>query len=376
MGVVEMVAVSTKLSNLDALASSLIRTEQLPDAVATTLATARDGTVADAAELFLVERETGKSLLMGHRGLFPEAFSQIARFGRGEGYPGLIALSGEPIITQSLGDDDRYLRTMVKQRGIQSYFCLPLTSGDGVLGCLNVALRRKQGLEREDWQYLQAIAGQFLLWLGRYSATAQERKRLAREMHDGLIQSLGLLKVKADALQRIADAHQLQAGVVVMKQMLEATLSDARCSLLALRPPELERDGFLSALNRYLEGWRWACGLEMALRVRGKLNGLAPHLELALLRIIQEAMSNVVRHSGAGQVVLELRAAEGRVVLTIRDNGRGFDLEKVTGGAGLGLLHIRERVEALGGNFTIDSAPGQGTAISVLIPTVREAEDG
>jgi signal transduction histidine kinase len=205
-------------------------------------------------------------------------------------------------------------------------------------------------------------------------AIAEERRRIAREIHDGLAQDLAALRLRADVWHTLVerDPAQLHLELERLKTVLGKNIHEVRRSIFALRPLPLEELGFYPALHQFVRDLGEQSQLQLDLQIVGPPDRLPPALELVLFRIIQEALNNISKHAHASTswITLHLDAAEG-VTLQVRDDGLGFDLaawEKTPPRTHLGLAQMRERVEALRGRFRVDSQPGQGTLISVALP--------
>ncbi|HKF78133.1 MAG TPA: ATP-binding protein [Candidatus Dormibacteraeota bacterium] len=205
--------------------------------------------------------------------------------------------------------------------------------------------------------------------LAERNARLAERSRISRELHDSISQDLFSMGALVGGLRRA-----LPPDVAVRPQLetLSTTVASAiremRALLLELRPTALEEKGLMPALAELCEAYEVRVGV----RVRRELEPvpLDAAVEQAVFRIAQEGLSNAVRHSEADEVVIGLRRHGGSAELTVSDNGRGFDV-KATTGHGLGLRLMAERIRELGGTLEIDSAPGRGTRLRVLLPALE-----
>ncbi|HWL61365.1 MAG TPA: sensor histidine kinase [Steroidobacteraceae bacterium] len=197
----------------------------------------------------------------------------------------------------------------------------------------------------------------------------EERRRLARELHDELGQTLNAIKLDVLALPDAGAAQRIATSV-------DRVYGAAGDLVRSLRPPALDELGLSAALEACVDRWRRSHpGLAVQLSMAGELDELGETLSLALYRIVQEALTNCVRHARAGHFYIDLTrgaGAVGGVLLEMRDDGRGFDVA-TAGHTGSGLTGMRERVALLGGQFELLSAPGQGVTIRIEIP-VREEE--
>ena len=206
-------------------------------------------------------------------------------------------------------------------------------------------------------------------------AIAEERRRIAREIHDGLAQNLAALRVRAGLWHDLVEQNpaQMHAELDQLQSFLRENIQEVRRSIFSLRPVALEEHGFFPVLRQFLTEYGEQNQLSIAFTVRGQESDLPVSLELPLFRIVQEALNNVAKHAHARGLWLEIdldRPAEPRLV--VRDDGQGFDpqtLETAARRGHLGLKQMRERVEQGGGRLEVQSAVGQGTSLDV---TLRE----
>ncbi|MBK7930651.1 MAG: HAMP domain-containing protein [Bryobacterales bacterium] len=198
----------------------------------------------------------------------------------------------------------------------------------------------------------------------------EERTRLARELHDDITQRMATIAIEAGRLKHLPadDAAQWRAGLERLQQQMARLSDDIHGLSRRLHPSTLDDLGLAAAVEGECRGFFERGGPPVDLRVEGELDTLPPALRLALYRTIQESLRNIAKHAEASEVTLELRRAGERVLLTIRDDGRGFDRQAAGGRAGIGLASMAERMRSVGGTFTVDSAPGKGTRVSVEAP--------
>ena len=233
----------------------------------------------------------------------------------------------------------------------------------------------KQELEqkiRERTQQLQdmaAIRGRLLDRL--ISAQEEERRRIARELHDEAGQALTMIMLNLartiDALPE--DATAAKERLSQSRSLAEQTLSELRKLIYELRPELLDQLGMVPALRSYVKTRLEAANIKAQLKFLGLQERLPSQVEITLFRVIQEAVTNIVRHSGASMVTIQVTARDSAVTATVEDDGRGFDVEAVLNAPeSWGLRGIRERVAVIGGELSIESAPGRGTCLRVSIP--------
>jgi two-component system sensor histidine kinase UhpB len=206
------------------------------------------------------------------------------------------------------------------------------------------------------------------------NAQEEERKRVARELHDETSQILTSLLISLAVLDESITSQQARDRIAETRQLAHQTLRAVRNLSFDLRPIALDDLGLLPALHWYIKEYQQKCALEVDFQASGFKERLPAELETVLYRIVQEALTNVARHAQARKATVRLEESEHEIHATISDNGRGFDAEKVQNmlGAGQehgwGLVGMHERASLLDGNLTITSRLEQGTTIDVSIP--------
>lgn len=217
------------------------------------------------------------------------------------------------------------------------------------------------------------------LGLSIIRAQEEERKRMARDIHDGPAQSFANIVMRAEFCLKLMDVNPEQVKEELRDLMLlvRGSLEDVRKIIFDLRPMSLDDLGLLSALKRYIEQYMEEYKIHVELNVMGREKRVDNSFEIALFRIIQESLTNVRKHSGAPEVVIKIEYLPERINLLVRDNGRGFDPERVRiekHGISYGLTGMGERVHLLKGRFDVKSSPGKGTQVVVSIPTILDEE--
>ncbi|MFI5824026.1 sensor histidine kinase [Streptomyces rishiriensis] len=213
-----------------------------------------------------------------------------------------------------------------------------------------------------------------LLLQAREAGVADERRRLAAEIHDTIAQ--GLTGIIAQ-LQVVANAPDLDVARTHLERasdLARHSLGEARRSVHNLAPVALEHDGLPEALKKTVAEWGERTGVRAEFTVTGTVEQLHDEVAATLLRLAQEALSNAARHARASRVGVTLSFLGDEVLLDIRDDGRGFDPQAVrrrTRTGGFGLDGMRARAERVAGALTVESAPGQGTALSAHVPLIR-----
>ncbi|OFW62374.1 MAG: hypothetical protein A2Y74_07245 [Actinobacteria bacterium RBG_13_63_9] len=201
------------------------------------------------------------------------------------------------------------------------------------------------------------------------TAQEEERKRLAREMHDDTAQALTSVLVRLRLLERSAGDERLRAALVELRDLTGVTLEGVRRLAIDLRPPMLDDLGLEAALRSFVQDFsrRWPTG---ATFTSGRLGHVPPDVELVLYRIVQEALSNVARHANASQALVRLTRRGRALRMVIDDDGRGFDVDAVRRSreSGLGLFGMEERLALVGGSLRVESAVGRGTRVIAEVP--------
>ncbi len=209
---------------------------------------------------------------------------------------------------------------------------------------------------------------------GALQATEDERQRISRELHDDIAQRLATLVL---SVRRLADESDHDAryalGEAIRNDVVET--SDAvRLVARGLRPPELEEVGLALAIQAHARRIQESTGFEVATELESVGNHLDEVQTLAVYRVVQEALSNAKRHSGADRAVVRLRSTAGEVVAEVEDHGKGFVTHQDDAGDGLGVIGMLERTEMIGGRLDVDSTPGRGTRVRVVVPCSSPGE--
>ncbi len=203
-------------------------------------------------------------------------------------------------------------------------------------------------------------------------AITEERTRIARDLHDGVAQSLAFLRMRVDLWEDWLESEpeQLREEFATVKATLRHQIEELRRAIFALRPIELTQLGFTGALRRFVTEFAEQQDWELSFELSELPPDLPRALELAAFRFVQEALNNAAKHAGASRIAVTLRTVDNGLQILVRDDGVGFDPGSVAEAPGqhLGLRLMRERAAALDGRVTILSRPGQGTELRVWLP--------
>jgi two-component system, NarL family, sensor kinase len=336
----------------------------------------------------LLDEELRRLVLAGATPPFDQQVG-IVQLALGEGIAGWVAKFAQPAVVPDKWKDRRY-RYIPELRGedFTSMVSVPMLARGRVVGVLNVHSRAARNYGDQDLALLTQVANlmaraienarlygrlaereEMLERFATQTVEAQEleRRRLAGEIHDGISQRLVSLWYHLLAAEdAVGDAEAVRRELGMAKELSTAALDEARAAIMGLRPFVLDDLGLgpgLESLGRSLAGVEVEVDVEPV--------DLPGHVEVALYRIAQEALQNVVKHAGATTALVRLAASEEGVRLVVTDDGQGFDEDTIAGAEdrhSYGLVGIRERAELIGASLTITSRPGTGTSVEVMVP--------
>jgi len=218
----------------------------------------------------------------------------------------------------------------------------------------------------ENRRQLHALSAQVI------SAQEEERKRIARELHDETSQALATLDLNLERIQAALDDKEARERVEASRQLLQQTMEGLRKLVYELRPTMLDDLGLIPAIRWYARTRLGTRGVQVHVEPTVCEDRFVPTLETALFRIAQEGINNIAQHATAHNAWVRLNCHDSQITLTVEDDGRGFDVDKMLGPGGerghLGLFGIQERVFLLGGTFAVDSTLEGGTRLTVTVP--------
>ncbi len=389
------------LSRISSAVSGLSRLDDILNVALDTVLEIVRGTIGG---ILLVDERTQELHYQVQRG-FSAKYAEQMRLRIGEGITGSVAETGKPILLTDISTDPRTERLdLVSAEGLRGFVSVPLSAKNQVLGVMNVASHLPGQFAQEDMYLLESIGHQVGVAVAQarlyeklrntteryqsllqHSLTAQEeeRKRIARELHDGTSQMLTGLALNLQAARDIAEMNGIKDAM--MEQRLEKAHSLAVQTSMEvtklindLRPTLLDSLGLAPAIQRYVETWLKPEGIQATLETKGH-ERLPSEVEVALFRITQEAINNIMKHAKAKNVAIDLECDGEKCVLRIEDDGQGFDVEEITKvektGRGVGLFGMKERVSLVGGRCAIESRRGQGTTIVSEVPLTGSATD-
>lgn len=367
-----------ELSILNAIAGALNRSVDLDEALRTTLAQVADLLDLQTGWIWLLHEETGESYLAAAQNL-PPALAHNPATMEGSCYcldtyrmGDLAGAANVNVVTCSR------LKWLVEGTdGLRYHASIPLYAQAKKLGVLNVASPNWRELSPDDLRLLHTVGDLLSIAIERARLFArsvqigavEERNRLAREIHDTLAQGLTAIALQlesADALLEAgADPARVRQAVKKALELTRINLEEARRSVLDLRAAPLEGRTLAQALATLAAGM--GAHFPVRFETTGGSHPLPARIETGLYRIVQEALTNIIRHAAAHNITVSLVITPDQVRCTIEDDGCGFD-PSIIPPAHYGLVGVNERARLLGGSLNLQTAPGEGTRLEVVVP--------
>lgn len=345
---------------------------------------------ASAGCLILVDPETDELVFSAIEGGGGMALLE-RRMKKDQGVAGWVVTHGEPLVVNDVSRDERFPGEIEESLGFRSasLVCVPVTYQGRIIGALEVLNKLSgESFHEDDVDLLTTLASQSAtaienarlyqsLWEQRDRIMVLEeevRKELAHDLHDGPVQLLSAIVTQFQFIRQVMERapEQLETQLEDAEKLASKALRQLRSMLFGLRPVALETEGLIPAVRAYVELIRREGEIAVHLNVTERREQLPKRIEKNVFSIIQEAVTNIRKHARADNIWITIASQEGRLLVTVKDDGRGFDLAQVERSYGrrgsLGLLRIRERAEVIGGELAIDSTIGEGTIISLGIP--------
>lgn len=293
--------------------------------------------------------------------------------------------TGAPVVSEDVEQDPRIspaMKDYFRATGTKKCLVVPSLVGGRVKGCISIRHGDRPPYRTEEIELAQALAHQSMLAIQltefaeqrRQAAVLEERNRMARDIHDTLAQGFtGVIVQLESAEDAISSGHQEEADRHLHRaaDLARQSLKEARRSVRALRPQALEDTTFWEALKAVIKNTTAGTTLRTDFQLRGKPRELPQDWQENLLRIGQEALTNVLKHARASRFETQLSFDAQEVRLELQDDGRGFEMGDQHDG--FGLAGMQERVEQMGGTLTITSLPGKGTTVVVVSPSHQAA---
>ncbi len=366
----------------------------------TILSTALDKTLeivnVKIGGIMLLDKDSQVLRYRVYRGLSDE-YARKMIVPLGEGIAGKVAQSGQPMLLEDIfTDHGAAYPELVNIEGLHAFVSIPLIAKGETLGVLNIASHEASKFFPQHIQILNSIAAHLTITIENarlhqevqlkdesrgellgeiFSIQEEERRRIARELHDETSQALASLAANLEAASGMLPAGATKVDMILRKsQKISVNILDEIHKLIyELRPLLLDDLGLVAAVRWLAENNLKTAGVTVNFKTAGRIRRLDPKLETILFRVIQEAINNIVRHAHARKSGVSLHFKKSAISVHIRDDGRGFDVQEAITSKdrprGLGLLGMKERVEMVNGILDIQSHPeGGGTIIKIDIP--------
>jgi signal transduction histidine kinase len=336
---------------------------------------ARELVGADVAMVAVPADEPGSLVLVVASGEHADDLRGLV-FPQGESLSGEVVTSREPMVLEDASSDRRAYQPMVRAGEMGPSMFVPLVVRGSVYGTIAVSNRvGGQQFGGEDLALVQTLAAQAAVVLEFDRAqrelqrlvVMEDRERIAKELHDGVIQSLFAVGMGMQATATMSRDPELQRRIESAVEEMDGVIRDLRNYIFGLRPGILADRQLDQALRSLAEDFQEKTGVLAVLDVNPRVAAELASRAGEIVQLVREALSNVGRHANAMTCRVTLRFDDGGALLEIDDDGSGFDVEPARD-QGQGLGNLRARAEALGGDLMIQSAPGQGTAVRLLIP--------
>jgi signal transduction histidine kinase len=291
----------------------------------------------------------------------------------------MVAKNRKPMVGTQLASDTNFLRDSVVKAGFQQIASIPLLSGENLMGVMSVVTRATDPFDERSVQLLTAVG----TWAGlaienarlhadaRRLAVLEERDRIGMDLHDGIIQSIYGVGLALEGAKLTLDEDPQSAKERIRHSIdgLNEAIRDIRAYILDLRPRQLGNEGLLVGIKRLIAEYRAHTFSEVNFTgPDSDMKDLPYTQSLTLFHICQEALANAAKHAKAKNVEIVMWTTNERALLEIKDDGKGFDLDKMQASIGHGLSNMQTRAHAVGGDIDISSISGEGTTILVWVP--------
>jgi PAS domain S-box-containing protein len=388
-----------QLAILNAVATTLNQSLDLEDILGKALDEVLRLTGVDVGAIFLQREMLGDLELLAHRGLSEEAARLASRLGMLDGACGGVMELGQLIVVPDLSRYQGRRNQSLKREKLSTLVHVPLTAKGSTLGSMCVGTRRKREFDLEEQELLTAIGSQIAVAIENtrlyaevqhkerlrgellkkvITAQEEERKRIARDLHDDTSQALTALLYATEEGMDMSDLTEVKTMLGGMRDLAVRTLDGVHKLIFDLRPTMLDHLGLVPALRSFALSRLEPMGVRITVEEKSVSRRLPAELETALFRVVQEAITNIARHAGARNVHISFDSDGEAVTVSVEDDGIGFELVELAlapdNGRGLGLIGMQERLELLDGDMEISTAPGYGTQVHIRVPIVERGE--
>lgn len=391
---------NTQLAILNAVATTVNQSLNLKDILERSLDAVLRLTEVDIGAVFLLDEIKGALQLMAYRGLSKEAAELAAEFGLLDSNCGGVLEHGQLVVVPDLSRYHNRRARSLQRENLSTLVHVPLTAKGSVLGSMCVGTHRVREFDPEEQELLTALGSQIAvaienarlyaevqhkerlrgeLFKKAINAQEEERRRIARELHDETSQSLTALLFAAETAREMKGIREARKQLDQMHDLLQHTLDGVHKVIFDLRPSMLDHLGLVPAIRSLAKNRLEARGVRVTVQERGEPHRLTPEMETALYRVVQEAVSNIARHAAARNVLITCALNGPLAEVRVEDDGIGFDLTGLDltpdNPRGLGLLGMQERLELLGGEVQILTTPGSGTLLRICMPLLEPDDE-
>ena len=371
------------LALLNELVGTLASSADIDQILDSSLQQVMDYLKLDVGEIYLRQGDSKVLRLARHRGASVDHLWKKQGFKFGEGIVGSTAEIGHSQHMVLQPNNGHGLSKEALTSGLYQVACCPLNGRQGVLGVLCVSTCDHRSLDEMEMQFLSALSS----WVGtaienvqlnlqqRRIAVLEERERIGMDLHDGVIQSIYAVGLILEHSRLLMDSEPQRARARIEQAVndLNSTIRDIRAYILDLRPHQLHDEDLIQGIKRLVIEFRANTLVNAVLHTPSEaLSSLSGERASVLFHICQEALANVAKHAQSMNVDVSLWATAERALLEIRDDGRGFDLNKVKFTLGHGLPNMQTRARNVGGDVDISTEPGKGTSILAWVPFTNE----
>src|SRR5256714_2853902 len=315
-------------------------------------------------------------------GMTQKQYDAIGELPRQHGLLGAMLETAESFRFPNIQEHPRFEGWPDEHPSMRSFLGVPIVSQGEVTGSFYLTDKKGERgavFDDADQELIETLAGHAAVAIqnarlyerSRELTVVEERNRLARELHDAVNQTLFSVSLTADAAALLVDSEpeRAKAQLREVRELVRSAMAEMRSLIFELRPGDVGSDGLAVTLQKHVDVLRRVHGVDIELSLDGV--EVEPELEREVFRVTQEAIGNALKHAAPKHVRVGVRRAGSRLVVTVEDDGSGFDPEGAQARRHLGLISMRERAEAIGGALRVRSKPGEGTTVELEVDDPR-----
>ncbi|MFC2015208.1 HAMP domain-containing protein, partial [Chloroflexota bacterium] len=386
-----------EISALNEVLTIINQSSDEENMLSTILTSILDETQLASGIVHIIDQKSNELVCITQKGLSKEYAEKLMKLKIGEYIQGQVFQSKEVIVVNDCHINSETYAMIGDEGKFQCCICIPIKSENNVLGTLSLASYTPERFGPETVGILLTISEAMCIAIDKarasqsmeesntvreqllkrlISAQEEERRRIARELHDAASQSLAALALNLEAISGDlpSEYESMRERLALLKEQAIETMGGVRELAVELRPSILDELGLARAIKSYAKDYLNKRGIDVKINTNSSDTKLPPYSETILFRIAQEALTNVVKHADATHVVVDLNVDNSYATMRVEDNGKGFDPQSVMRSTNLrqslGIYSMSERATLLGGVFKIESEVGKGTFIIAEIPLV------